>query len=292
VGRGFSRDIKLGEAKGALAPEVAQHGFFRNLFNPRRALFCRLLRVRVPDGLGLEQGLSMHASPAPSSICWNCGAPAAGAHFCPSCGKIQPLAAADDYFAFFALPEKLTIDADDLERRYLSLSWKLHPDNFVRAEEFERNLSLERGSQLNDAFRTLRDPVARVEYLLARKGVRKEGQTRQQAPPELLEEVFELNESLEELQMARESGGDGNEMKALRDRLHAAGQNFEEKLAEVDAELASACKEWDAAIDANADEKARSAIMARMNEILNRRSYIRNLVANVVRELDESAESK
>jgi molecular chaperone HscB len=234
----------------------------------------------------------MHGSPAPSSTCWSCGAPAAGVHFCPACGKIQPLAAADDYFAFFGLPEKLTIDADDLERRYLGLSWKLHPDNFVRAEEFERNLSLERSSQLNDAYRTLRDPVARVEYLLARKGVRKEGQTKQQAPPELLEEVFELNESLEELQMARESGGDGDEMKALRDRLQAAGKSFEEKLAEVDGELTAAGAEWDAAIDANADETKRAALTARMNEILNRRSYIRNLVTNVAREMEESAESK
>ncbi|MDE3136452.1 MAG: Fe-S protein assembly co-chaperone HscB [Acidobacteriota bacterium] len=231
----------------------------------------------------------MHVSPAPSSTCWSCGAPAAGVHFCPACGKIQALAMADDYFAFFGLPEKLTIDADDLERRYLGLSWKLHPDNFVNAEEFERNLSLERSSQLNDAYRTLRDPVARVEYLLARKGVRKEGQTKQQAPPELLEEVFELNESLEELQMARESGGDGNEMKALRDRLQAAGKSFEEKLAEVDEELTAVCAEWDAAIDANADEAKRSTLMARMNEILNRRSYIRNLVSNVSRELEESA---
>jgi molecular chaperone HscB len=231
----------------------------------------------------------MQASPAPSSTCWSCGAPAAAVHFCPACGKIQPLAAADDYFAFFALPEKLTIDADDLERRYLSLSWKLHPDNFVRADEFERNLSLERSSQLNDAYRTLRDPIARVEYLLARKGVRKEGQTKQQAPPELLEEVFELNESLEELQMARESGGDGNEMKALRDRLQSAAKSFEEKLAEVDAELASTCDEWDAAFDACADDQARSPLMARMNEILNRRSYIRNLVANVAKELEGNA---
>jgi molecular chaperone HscB len=234
----------------------------------------------------------MQASPAPSSTCWSCGAPAAGVHFCPACGKIQPLAAADDYFAFFALPEKLTIDAEALERRYLGLSWKLHPDNFVRAEEFERNLSLERSSQLNDAYRTLRDPVARVEYLLARKGVRKEGQTKQQAPPELLEEVFELNESLDELRMAREAGGDGNEMAALRDRLQTAEKSFEEKLAEVDAELAAACAEWDAAIDAHAEEAQRAALMARMNEILNRRSYIRNLVANVTQELEQAGETK
>ena len=95
----------------------------------------------------------------------------------------------------------------DLEQRFHSLSWKLHPDNFVRASEDERQLSLDRSSQLNDAYRTLRDPVARVEYLLGLAGMRKEGQKKQQAPPELLEEVFELNESLDELRDARASGG-------------------------------------------------------------------------------------
>lgn len=226
----------------------------------------------------------MHASPSPTTACWSCHAPSGGGHFCAACGKIQPLAA-DDYFAFFGLPEKLALDAGDLERRYLTLSWKLHPDNFVRAEEFERNLSLERSSQLNDAYRTLLDPVARVEYLLARRGVRKEGQAKQQAPPELLEEVFELNESLEELHMARDEGGDAEEMAALCGRLEEAGRGFEEKLGEVDAELAAVCREWDAAVDANADNAALAGLMARMNEILNRRSYIRNLVANVAREL-------
>ena len=144
---------------------------------------------------------------ATSATCWSCCAATGGAHFCAACGKIQPLPRGADYFAFFGLPRKLTIDLADLEQRFHSLSWKLHPDNFVRASEDERQLSLDRSSQLNDAYRTLRDPVGRVEYLLGLAGMRKEGQKKQQAPPELLEEVFELNESLDELREARESGG-------------------------------------------------------------------------------------
>ncbi len=89
------------------------------------------------------------------------------------------------FSAFFGLPQKLTIDLPDPEQRFHSLSWKLHPDNFVRASEDERQLSLDRSSQLNDAYRTLRDPVARVEYLLSLSGMRKEGQKKQQAPPEI-----------------------------------------------------------------------------------------------------------
>ena len=223
------------------------------------------------------------AQPVIGANCWSCKAPVAGAHFCASCGKIQPLPPGTDYFGFFGWPQKLTIDPALLEEQFHKLSWKLHPDNFVRASEEERNLSLDRSSQLNDAYRTLRDPIARIEYLLLRLGLRKEGTTKQQAPPELLEEVFELNESLDELREARSEGGD---VESLRKRLIEAQNGFKEKLSEVDEELANVAREWDAALDATANEATRSVLLARMNEILNRRSYIRNLVASVQKELE------
>ena len=112
--------------------------------------------------------------------------------------------------------------------------------------------------------------------------MRKEGEHKQQAPPELLEEVFELNESLDELREAKASGAD---LAALKSRLEAEEKNFQQKLSEVDAQLQEAAKQWDAAIDADASENDRKAIMARLNELLNRRSYIRNLVTNVQKEL-------
>jgi molecular chaperone HscB len=185
-----------------------------------------------------------------------------------------------DYFAIFGLPRKLWIEMNALEQKFLQLSWKLHPDNFVNASEQERELSLKRSSELNDAYRTLRDPVARVEYLLGIEGARKEGEHKQQAPPELLEEVFELNESLDELRETKASGGD---LGALKSRLESAEKNFQEKLGEVDAQLQNAAREWDAALDN--DAAAQNKIKARLNELLNRRSYIRNLVTNVQKEL-------
>src|ERR1700758_5159037 len=135
-----------------------------------------------------------------------------------------------DYFAIFGLPRKLWIEMTALEQKFLQLSWKLHPDNFVNATEQERELSLKRSSELNDAYRTLRDPIARVEYLLAIEGERKEGEKKQQAPPELLEEVFELNESLDELREAKASGED---LAGLKARLESAEKNFQEKLSDV-----------------------------------------------------------
>jgi molecular chaperone HscB len=218
----------------------------------------------------------------PPLVCWNCHERALGTHFCPGCGKLLQLPQAVDYFALFEMPRKLWIEMDGLEKKFLQLSWKLHPDNFVNATEHERELSLEKSSQLNDAYRVLRDPVARVEYLLGIEGTRKEGEHKQQAPPELLEEVFELNESLDELREAKASGGD---LAAQKTRLESAEKSFREKLTEVDSQLQGAAREWDAAIDAGADNAARKKIMSGLNELLNRRSYIRNLVTNVQKEL-------
>jgi molecular chaperone HscB len=220
--------------------------------------------------------------------CWSCHAPHANGHFCAACGKIQPLPRGTDYFALFGLPHKLWMDCAELERLFHQLSWKLHPDNFVRASEYERELSLERSSQLNDAYRALRDPVSRIEYLLAHAGMRKEGAAKQQAPPELLEEVFELNESLDELRLVRASSRDGAELAALKQRLDVEEKKFEAKLREVDEELKRIATEWDAALDAGADDAKKKALMSRMNDVLNRRSYIRNLVANVQKELAEA----
>jgi molecular chaperone HscB len=187
-----------------------------------------------------------------------------------------------DHFSLFGLPRKLWIEMPALEKKFLELSWKLHPDKFVNASAQEQERSLKGSSDLNDAYRALRDAVARVEYLLELEGMRKEGEHKQQAPPELLEEVFELNESLDELREAKAFGGD---LGSLRSRLETEEKNFQEKLGEVDAELQEAAKQWDAAVDANASDNDRKAIMVRLNELLNRRSYIRNLVTNVQKEL-------
>jgi len=187
-----------------------------------------------------------------------------------------------DHFSLFALPRKLWIEMSTLEKKFLELSWKLHPDKFVNASPEEQETSLKRSSELNDAYRVLRDPVARVEYLLEIEGMRKEGEHKQQAPPELLEEVFELNESLDQLREAKTSGSD---LASLKSRLESEERSFQEKLREVDAQLQETAKQWDAAIDAKAGDNDRKAIMVRLNELLNRRSYIRNLVTNVQKEL-------
>ena len=83
----------------------------------------------------------------------------------------------------------------------------------------------------------------------------------------------------------REAKSASGDLAALNSRLESDEKNFHEKLSEVDAQLQETGKQWDAALDAQAGDNDRKAIMVRLNELLNRRSYIRNLVNNVQKEL-------
>ncbi len=208
-----------------------------------------------------------------------------------------------DYFAFFGLPYKLGLDPAQLERDFYALSRKLHPDINARADGPEQEWSLEKTSQLNDAYRTLKDPISRTEYLLRLQGVQLEEQSkaatdearrtgtakRQVVPPDLLEEVFELNMQLEELRMNKKMGEDDP---ALEQELQGAKQRLVSKQSEMLTELQAAWTQWDALVDhtaggANVAESERAAARDKMVEVLNRRSYLRNLL----REIDEVLES-
>src|SRR5438034_9421192 len=136
--------------------------------------------------------MSSHTSAPTLQACKSCGGGApVDAHFCPQCTKILSLGRHGDYFAFLGVPRKLNLDVPDLERRFRSLSRQFHPDFFYNATPAERRASLERSSYLNDAFRTLRQPISRVEYLLQLEGLAARGpeEASTQVPPALLEEV-------------------------------------------------------------------------------------------------------
>ena len=197
----------------------------------------------------------------------------------------------DNYFAQFSLPRHLKIDTAALEKAFYAHSRKLHPDRFASRPPDEQEAALAASSQLNDAYRTLRDPIARTEYLLAIEGIQLEEQSRaatdaaraagtekkQVAPPDLLEEAFELNMQLEEMRMAREMGEDDPQTRA---DLETARTKFTAMLNESQQQLESLWSKWDAAEDSN-DSAARDAAKKSMVDLLNRRSYIRNLVRDV-----------
>jgi molecular chaperone HscB len=196
-----------------------------------------------------------------------------------------------DFFTFFDLPQKLTLDVVALEKRFYAMSRRLHPDRFASRPVEEQEAALGESSRLNDAYRTLKDPIARTQYLLSLEGVELEEQSKaatdaarssgeqkkQIVPPELLEEVFELNMQLQEMRAARQMGEDEPE---LRRDLMTAKDAFDAKMVEAQAELEGMWTAWDAAVDAE-DAGAKARAKDAMVALLNKRSYLRNLVRDV-----------
>jgi len=192
----------------------------------------------------------------------------------------------NNYFTQFELPLHLHIDTAALEKSFYAQSRKLHPDRFAAKPAAEQEAALAASSRLNDAYRTLRDPIARTEYLLALEGVQLEEQSRaatdaakasgtekkQVAPPDLLEEAFELNMALEELKM-----GDDPDARQL---LEGERTKFTAMLEATNEDLQELWTKWDAAVDAS-DDAGRTSAKDAMVALLNRRSYIRNLVRDV-----------
>src|SRR5438552_709642 len=218
--------------------------------------------------------------------CPSCGAGAPlDAHFCPQCTKILPLQRQADYFGFLGLPRKLNLDAADLERRFRALSRQFHPDYFYNATPAERRASLERASYLNDAYRTVRQPIARVEYLLQLEGLapRSPEEAGKQVPPALLEEVFALNEELDEVRELRGSGAPAEEWKG---RLERARGPIEAKRDAHEEQLKKLSAQWDTLVDRGAPQADRRAILEALRERVLERNYIHNLLAGIQRELD------
>ena len=216
--------------------------------------------------------------------CRNCGAGApVDEHFCPQCDRILALGRYGDYFTFFGLPRRLVLDPQDLERRFRELSRKFHPDYFYNASPAERIASLERSSYLNDAYRVLRNSAARIEHLLAVEGLppAKSDEGSVKVPPALLEEVFALNEELDEIRELRESGADAERLRA---RLDAARMPINRKRDEHEARLRELSERWDRQADAPSAE--RRATLDALRETLLERSYIQNLIATIERELN------
>lgn len=176
-----------------------------------------------------------------------------------------------NFYEFFGIDRKLAIDTDHLQQRFYELSRQWHPDRFSRRSAEEQAQALEATAILNDGYRTLRDPVKRAEYLLKEEGFPIGEQRSKDVPPELLEEVFELNMMLEELK-----GGDDS----ARPQLEAAKRNFENLEAEIDRELAVLFSKYDAA---PAESETAKQALHEIRGILNRRRYIQNLVRDVDR---------
>jgi len=170
-----------------------------------------------------------------------------------------------NYFEVFELPKLLGIDTKALEKKFHELSRKFHPDYFSTASADEKSRALRMTALLNDAYRTLKHPTRRVEYLLSLYGFKADGS---KVPQSLLMEVFEINEQLEEIKMAGST--DSSQLQDLRREIQSKADLFVRELNE-------AMNTWDALIQSNATDQQRRTHLTKISEILSESAYIRNL---------------
>lgn len=218
------------------------------------------------------------------SMCWHCQSEVTGEYYCGQCVKVQPLSKELDYFTCLGLPRLLAIDLNTLEQKYYELSRAFHPDFFQGKTETEKQISLGNSALLNTAYRTLKDPVQRAEYLLKLEaGSAKD--IRNSPPADLFEEILELQEDLgafRSASAARDAGG----MDQHKTKLQADREHLEQRQQAMDAKLAVLFTQWDTiqnrAPQPDALRPQKDAVLKDMRELLSNRTYLRNILNDLV----------
>jgi molecular chaperone HscB len=205
----------------------------------------------------------------------------AGEYFCDRCVKVQPVSKEVDYFTCMGLPRRLTIDQRQLETKFYELSRAFHPDFYQNKSTAEQTISLGNSALLNTAYRTLRDPIERAEYLIGLEaGSVKE--IRNSPPADLFEEILELQDTLNEYRAT--DRGSETESTVLA-KLQAERDLLEERQRDMEAALQRLFIQWDRLQDlAEATDQARaerSRILKQMRENLSNRTYVKNIVSDL-----------
>ena len=130
------------------------------------------------------------------------------------------------HFELFGLPARFEIDGGALERSYREIQSRVHPDRFAHAGDAERRASLQWTTRVNEAYRTLKDPVQRAKHLLELQGVDVAFETNTAMPPDFLAQQMELREALE---AAKDAAG----LDALKKQLRATRAALEKQIAEA-----------------------------------------------------------
>ncbi len=221
--------------------------------------------------------------PMARSMCWHCQSEMTGEYFCGRCVKVQPLSKELDYFTCLNLPRKLNLDEQALEETFYALSRNFHPDYYATKDEGEKAISLGNTALLNTAYRTLKDPVQRAEYLIRLEaGSAKDIRT--SPPADLFDEILELQEDLEEFR-SLPAGESVERRQELLEKLQAERQALETRKAHMEERLREQFSRWDA-LPSEAEDAAaqaqKDAVLTGMQEILSNRTYVKNIVNDLV----------
>jgi molecular chaperone HscB len=185
-----------------------------------------------------------------------------------------------DYFAVFELPRKLVVDGEALQRRFYELSRQHHPDFHQGTDAARQAEALAQSALVNRAYRALRDPLARVEYLIALEEGRevREGATdKPKAPRELLQEMLEVQEALEEAK----AEGLGGEAAA---RLREERRRLEERYGAEGEAIVARSGDWDRLVDEGGD---RQGLLEWFKQRLATRAYLRTVIDDLSDALGE-----
>lgn len=217
------------------------------------------------------------------SMCWHCQSEVAGEYFCERCVKVQPLSKEQDYFTCLGLPRLLTIDAAGLENKFYEMSRSFHPDFYQTKTDIERTISLGNSALLNAAYRTLKDPIQRAEYLVRLEaGAVKE--IRNQPPADLFEEILSLQDDLEEFRAT--DGQPSSDLTALRNKLQTDRDALERRQQEIESRLFDLFETWDRLqrqTDPTEPIRAKKeSVLKEMRELLSNRTYVRNIVNDLI----------
>ena len=131
-----------------------------------------------------------------------------------------------NHFELFGLPARFEVDGEPLERSYREIQSRVHPDRFANAGDAERRASLQWTTRVNEAYRTLKDPVQRAKHLLELQGVDVAFETNTAMPSDFLMQQMELREALEE---AREPSS----LDSIRERLRDSRLSLEKEIAQA-----------------------------------------------------------
>ena len=216
------------------------------------------------------------------SMCWHCQSEMSGEYFCDRCVKVQPVSKELDYFTCMGLPRRLTIDQRQLESKFYELSRAFHPDFYQNKSADEQTISLGNSALLNTAYRTLRNPIERAEYLLdLEAGSVKE--IRNSPPADLFEEILELQDTLNEYRSADRTS---ETQSTLRAKLQSERNMLEQRQRAMEDALQQLFIQWDALQDrGKATSQARTErdrILKQMREHLSNRTYVKNIVGDLV----------
>ncbi|MHC4294654.1 MAG: Fe-S protein assembly co-chaperone HscB [Planctomycetota bacterium] len=199
--------------------------------------------------------------------CKECEKPMSTPLVCDYCHSLFPQAAAvSDYFTTLGVEQRFDLDENVLREKFLALNRHTHPDYHAEESQEVQLLSLRVSATINDAYRTLKDPASRGEYLLELLGGKSSAEEKS-VPEGFLETMMMMQEELAD---AKEVSNE-NQLANLRQVLQTQYEGLIHRIAGLfrDFETAAAC------------QAVRTDLLGEIREQLNAVSYVRKLISQL-----------